>query len=86
MSKLMLQIMGAVAEFERELINERRKEGQQKAREQGKHMGRKAALNDDQMLQLKARVDAGIPKKDVAKEFGVSRQTLYRVLAKLKED
>ncbi len=85
MSKLMLQIMGAVAEFERSFIKERQLEGIQKAKEQGKHLGRKAALNDDQMLELKTMVDSGQQKKDVAEHFGISRQTLYRVLAKMKE-
>ncbi len=84
MSTLMLQIMGAVAEFERSLIKERQREGIQKAREKGKHLGRKSTLSLEQMEALKARVEAGIPKKEVAQEFGVSRQTLYRVLAKLK--
>ncbi len=84
MSKLMLQIMGAVAEFERSLIKERQMEGIQKAKEQGKHLGRKATLNNDQMLELQARVNAGVSKKDVAQEFGISRQTLYRVLARLR--
>lgn len=85
MSKLMLQIMGAVAEFERSLIKERQAEGIAKARKEGKHLGRKASLTPEQMQELKARVDQGINKKDVALEFGISRQTLYRILAKLKE-
>lgn len=85
MSKLMLQIMGAVAEFERSLIKERQMEGIQKAKEMGKHLGRKAALNDDQMQELQMMVETGKPKKDVAIHFGISRQTLYRVLARLKE-
>jgi len=84
MSKLMLQIMGAVAEFERELIHERQMEGIQKAKKEGKHLGRKAALSDDQVQELKRMVDSGINKKDVAEHFGVSRQTLYRVLARLR--
>lgn len=84
MSKLMLQIMGAVAEFERSLIKERQMEGIQKAKELGKHLGRKATLSNDQMLELQARVNAGVSKKDVAQEFGISRQTLYRVLARLR--
>ncbi len=84
MSKLMLQIMGAVAEFERSLIKERQMEGIQKAKEQGKHLGRKAALSNDQMLELQRMVDSGMPKKEVALKFGISRQTLYRVLARLR--
>ncbi len=80
MSKLMLQIMGAVAEFERTLIRERQAEGIQKAREKGKHLGRKAKLNDEQVNELCRMVDEGIQKKYVAEYFGISRQTLYRIL------
>ena len=42
-------------------------------------------LNNDQVLELKRMVDKGMPKKDVAEHFGISRQTLYRVLAKLRK-
>ena len=84
-SKLMLQIMGAVAEFERSLIKERQLEGIQKAKEKGKHLGRKPVLSTDQIEELKAMVDSGMEKKAVAQEFGISRQTLYRVLAKLQQ-
>ena len=82
MSKLMLQIMGAVAEFERSLIKERQMEGIQKAKELGKPLGRKPALTDDQVIDLKQKVNAGEEKKALAKEFGISRQTLYRILAR----
>jgi DNA invertase Pin-like site-specific DNA recombinase len=69
MSKLMLQIMGAVAEFERALIKERQAEGIAKARKEGKHLGRKATLTPEQMKELKVMVDQGINKTDVALEL-----------------
>jgi len=84
MSRLMLQIMGAVAEFERSLIKERQLEGIAKAKAMGKHLGRQAILNDDQRAALKDMVDSGRSKSEVAKHFGISRQTLYRTLAKLR--
>jgi DNA invertase Pin-like site-specific DNA recombinase len=80
MSKLMLQIMGAVAEFERSLIRERQAEGIQKAKQKGKHLGRKATLNCAQVQELCRMVADGMQKKDVADHFGISRQTLYRIL------
>lgn len=80
MSKLMLQIMRAVAEFERSLIKERQAEGIQKAKQQGKHLGRKAKLSSEQIQELYEQIRNGIPKVDVAAHFGISRQTLYRVL------
>ncbi len=83
MSKLMLQIMGAVAEFERSLIKERQREGIAKAKEAGKHMGRKPSLTDLQVQQANRLINEGIPKTEVAGRFGISRQSLYRNLKRL---
>ncbi len=83
MSKLMLQIMGAVAEFERSLIKERQREGIAKAKEAGKHMGRRPSLNDLQVQQANRLINEGIPKTEVADRFGISRQSLYRNLKRL---
>lgn len=85
MSKLMLQIMGAVAEFERSLIKERQLEGIAKAKQQGKHLGRKAILDESQVQELCRMVDQGTLKTKVAEHFGISRQTLYRILSKARQ-
>lgn len=82
MNTLMLQMMGAFAEFERSLIKERQREGIAKAKEMGKQIGRKRALSDDQVAEIKKRVDAGEAKSKLAKEYGISRQTLYTALPK----
>lgn len=79
MSQLMLSIIGAVSSFELAMINERRIEGQAKARETGKHMGRHAKLTAEQVVIIKQRA-ANESKTDLASEFGVSRATLYSVL------
>ena len=81
MNKLMLQMMGAFAEFERSLINERQREGIAKAQQKGIRFGRKPALNDDQVEEIKSRVAGGETKSALAKEYGISRQTLYTALA-----
>lgn len=81
MNKLMLQMMGAFAEFERALINERQREGIAKAKERGVQIGRKRALDDDQVEEIKNRIAGGEAKSLLAKEYGVSRQTLYASLA-----
>lgn len=81
MNKLMLQMMGAFAEFERALIKERQREGIAKAKQMGKQIGRKRSLSDDQVEEIKARVNAGEAKSTLAKEYGISRQTLYTALA-----
>lgn len=82
MSVLMLTLLGAVAEFERSLIRERQREGIALAKAKGNvYTGRKRALDASQVLALRAKVDAGSPKTAVAKEFGISRETLYKYLA-----
>lgn len=78
---LMLQIMGAVAEFERAMILERQREGIRIAQAKGTYRGRKAALSVARADELRKRVAAGEVKAKVAKEFGITRQTLYSYLA-----
>ena len=85
MAKLMLQIMGAVAGFERALIHERQREGIQKAKEEGRPLGRKPALTEDQQQEMKRRAEAGEEKKVLAEEYGISRQSLYRILARMEK-
>jgi len=80
MSKLMLQMIGAVAEFERSLINERRKEGVAIAQKKGVKFGRPSKLADDQVKAMIAKVEAGQDKKSVAAEFSISRPALYDIM------
>ncbi len=55
----MLQMMGAFAEFERSLIRERQREGIAAAQKAGKRFGRKKALSDDQVAEIRKRISAG---------------------------
>jgi DNA invertase Pin-like site-specific DNA recombinase len=80
MSNLMLSVMGAFAEFERALIRERQREGIALAKQRGAYRGRKKSLNDEQVAMLKQRVGAGEQKALVARDFGISRETLYQYL------
>lgn len=80
--RLQLQIIGAVAEFERALIKERQREGIAKAKSQGKHLGRERKLTPEDEDRIKVRAEAGAEKKSLALEYGVSRQTLYRILGR----
>jgi DNA invertase Pin-like site-specific DNA recombinase len=80
MSKLMLQMIGAVAEFERSLINERRKEGVAIAQKKGVKFGRPSKLTDDQMKAILAKVNAGQNKKSIAMEFCISRASVYDII------
>ena len=81
-SNLLLSVMGAFAEFERALIRERQLEGIALAKKQGKYKGRKKALNAEQIEDLKNRVAAGGNKTQIAKDFKISRETLYKYIGK----
>ncbi len=78
MANLMLSVMGAFAEFERALIRERQREGIALAKQRGAYRGRKKSLSDEQVAELKRRVAAGEQKAKLAREFGISRETLYQ--------
>lgn len=80
-SKLMLTIMGGVAEFERAMIRERQLEGIAKARQAGKYRGRQSTMTAAQVKVIRDRADAGENKSALAREFRLSRQTIYNILA-----
>lgn len=85
--KLMFTMLGAIAEFERDLINERTTEGRLSAMASGVKFGRKVKVNEKMREAIKNRVahlkEIGAPaSKDViAREFGIGRATVYRALA-----
>ena len=81
MANMLLSVLGAVAQFERDLIRERQREGIEIARRNGKYRGRKKALSEEQLHEAQERIDAGEKKTAIAKHFGISRDTLYRSLA-----
>ena len=81
MAKLMLQMMGAFAEFERALIRERQAEGIARAKAKGLYKGRKRQLTDDHVNEIRERKKAGERVAALAKEYGVSRTTVYTRLA-----
>ena len=80
MANLMLSVMGAFAEFERALIRERQREGIALAKQRGAYRGRKRSLNDEQVAEMRQRVEAGESKAKVARDFGISRETVYQYL------
>ncbi len=87
MDNLMLQLMGAFAQFEREIILERQKEGIKIAAAQGKYKGRVHKLNPEQAASLQQAWKEGkySSKVDLAKAFGISRQAVYRYLKQIDE-
>lgn len=80
MAVLMLSVMGAFAEFERSLIRERQAEGIALAKKRRVYKGRKKALSLEQARAVKRRTADGEKKTNVAREFGISRETLYQYL------
>ena len=80
MANLLLSVMGAFAEFERALIRERQREGIALAKKRGAYRGRKKALSLEQVAALRQRAAAGDQKAALAREFGISRETLYQYL------
>ncbi|RSY04633.1 recombinase family protein [Sphingomonas koreensis] len=80
MANLMLSVMGAFAEFERALIRERQREGIAIARQRGAYRGRKRSLSDEMVAELHRRIVAGERKAAIARDLGISRETLYQYL------
>ena len=82
MSRLILGVMGAVAEFERELIRERQREGIALAKERGAYTGRKPT-DKAKIEQALALIRDGMPKSEAARKVGISRATLYKYIKTL---
>jgi DNA invertase Pin-like site-specific DNA recombinase len=77
--KLMLTILGGLAEFERSLILARTGEGRTRAMARGVKFGRKPKLTPFQIAEAKRRREAGESRTEIAKLFGVSHQTIGRI-------
>lgn len=80
----MFHVLSAIGEFERELINERAKEGIIKAKAKGVRFGRAPKLTPEQLLEFRREFEnppSGFTKEDIAKKWGMSRASGYRLLA-----
>jgi DNA invertase Pin-like site-specific DNA recombinase len=82
--KLMLTVLGGVAQFEREMMLERQREGVAKAKSAGKYKGRKPVAPErrQEVLRLAAQ---GTPKASIARQLGLGEATVYRILAATKQ-
>ena len=76
-AKLQLQMMGAFAEFERNIIRKRQAEGIAKAKKRGVYKGRTKKINDNKILELKQK---GYGATEIASEMGITRTSVYRAL------
>src|SRR5215216_2321446 len=77
--KLTMNVLNAVAEFERDLLVERTQAGLSRAKAEGKTLGRPLSLTDDQRRDVERRLREGRTVSELAREFNTSRQTITRV-------
>lgn len=81
MSLFLLSVMGAFAEFERAFIRERQREGIEIAKKKGVYgKGRRKKLTDDQVKVIRQKGELGLTRSKIAREFGVSRNIVYKCL------
>ena len=82
--KMTMQVIAAVAEFELDLLKERTHAGLDRAKAEGKTLGRPTSLKNDQIEEVKRTIDEeGVTVSGLAKKFGVSRATILRYAGKL---
>ena len=79
-SRLLLSMLGAVAEFERSIIRERQADGIARAKARGVYKGR-APVPDEKIGHARELIAQGIPKARVARDLGISRSSLYKYLS-----
>lgn len=78
--KLMLAMLGAIAEFENDLRRERQMDGIQMAKKKGVQLGRKKKLDDEELARLRERHASGEKVSDLATYYQISRMSVYRLL------
>lgn len=76
--RLMMNVLGSVAQFERELMLERQREGIAKAKSEGKYRGRAPTVRK-KSIEIEELLAAGLGPTDVAEKLGVARSSVYRV-------
>jgi DNA invertase Pin-like site-specific DNA recombinase len=81
----MLTVLGGIAQFEREIMLERQREGVAKAKAQGKYKGRKPIAMDRQQEVIRL-VKSGISKASIAKQLRMGEASVYRILRKSNEN
>ncbi|RQT46090.1 recombinase family protein [Burkholderia cepacia] len=77
--RMTMQVLNAVAEFERDLLIERTQAGIARARAEGKAMGRPSALTKQQQNEVRQQINEGASVASLAKRYNTSRQTIMRV-------
>lgn len=83
--KMTMQVISAVAEFERDLLLERTHAGIARAKASGKRFGRPPALDNEQKKAVLQRISEGRSISAIAREFDTTRQTILRVKAAMED-
>ncbi|MGX5913451.1 recombinase family protein [Aliidiomarina sp. Khilg15.8] len=83
MQDMMLQVMGAVSQFERALILERQREGIAQAKARGAYRGSKKTVDRAKVLEM---LQSGVKKTEIARRLGIGRASIYRVIRELRAD
>ncbi len=83
--KLLLTILGSIAQFEREIMLERQREGIAKAKKEGKYKGRKP-ISSTQKKEIIELAQVGVTKRAIAKKFSVGEATVYRIIAEFRAE
>jgi putative DNA-invertase from lambdoid prophage Rac len=76
--RMTMNVLAAVAQFERDLLIERTQSGLQRAWAEGKKSGRRASLDDTQRAEVRAALEAGATVSALARQYETSRQTILR--------
>lgn len=84
LANLMLQMMGAFAEFERNMIKARQREGIDAAKKAGKHLGRPNIIDNKMRKVVKDKLDSCQSIRSIAKDISVSRATIYKIIEQIK--
>lgn len=79
-AKLMLTMVGAFAEFERNMIKRRQVEGIALAKERGVYKGRQRSVTDEQIQEIHSLMNVGVPLAAASRKVGISRTTAYKYL------
>ncbi|MGO1385895.1 MAG: recombinase family protein [Arachnia sp.] len=80
MAEFQLNMMGSFAQFERDLIRQRQTDGIAAAKKRGAYKGRPRTLQGDKLREIRNAALAGTPKTQIARDYNISRSTLYRYL------
>jgi len=78
--RLLFNMLGAIAQFETEIRAERQMDGIKKAKDRGVQFGAKPKLTNEQILELRQRRQNGELIRELMKDYGISKATIYRYL------